>query len=203
MGFEPSGEPSSEPSVEPAASPTTNPTGSPTASPTGSPTSSPTSNPTGSPTASPTSTPTGSPTSPPTDGTPYPSSHPTPSATCVDDSSWYKDDSTAKDCVWVGKKKNKRCSKRSNSTNGMVPASSACKASCNTCFTPTTFPTLMPTPCGESDSTIWHKKGNPNKDCNWVSKRPRKRCYFGSGKSDTGEYGNFAKEECRATCCDY
>jgi len=148
------------------------------------------------PTASPTSTPTGSPT-------PYPSSHPTPSATCVDDSSWYKDDSTAKDCVWVGKKKNKRCSKRSNSANGMIPASSACKASCNTCFTPTTFPTIMPTPCGDSDSTTWHKWGNPNKDCDWAAKRPNKRCSVGSMKLDDGAYGNFAKEECRAACCDY
>merc|ERR1712021_118866 len=107
----------------------------------------------------------------------------TPSATCVDDSSWYKDDSTAKDCVWVGEKKKNRCSKLSNSANGMIPASSACKASCNTCFTPTTFPTLMPTPCGESDSTTWHKWRHSNKV--------------------DGVWGNLAKAECRASCCDY
>lgn len=166
------------------------------------PTYAPTSNPTSSPTSSPTSAPTSSPTSSPVIGTPYPSSHPTPSATCVDDSSWYKDDSTEKDCVWVGEKKNKRCSKLSNSANGMIPASSACKASCNTCFTPTTFPTLMPTPCGESDSTTWHKWNNPNKNCEWVSKRPKKRCSIGSKKVD-GVWGNPAKADCRATCCDY
>lgn len=132
--------------------------------------------------------------------TPSPTSHPTPSATCVDDSSWYKGAETAKDCVWVGEKKNKRCSKMSND---MIPASSACKASCNTCFTPTSFPTTMPTPCGDLDSTTWHKWRNPNKDCDWVAKRPKKRCSIGAKKLDNGAFGNFAKEECRAACCDY
>jgi len=112
---------------------------------------------------------------------------PTPAPTsCVNDPSWYKDDTLWKDCDWVSSKPSQRCSKMSNAANGFISADEGCPVACNSCFSPTTSPTMQPTTC--ADSTSWYKSGRTAKNCEWVSKRSTKRC------------GYHAKQNCKVAC---
>jgi len=47
-----------------------------------------------------------------------------------------------------------------------------------------------------SDSTSWKYKGKSKKDCNWVGKKPEKRCKL----KHLGDRGKKARNECKAAC---
>jgi len=116
---------------------------------------------------------------------------PAPTGSCLNDPTWYKGDTEWKDCDWVARKANKRCSKSSDTS---VLASDACLEACG--CAPTMTPTMAPTSC--EDDPDWYKAGNPAKHCSWVAssknaRRIQKRC------EATGSSGS-AYDNCRATC---
>eukprot|EP00912_Choanoflagellata_sp_UC4_P001946 UC4_evm1s1249 len=210
---------SKDPTVEPSTTPTFAPTSqpstlqptsqSPTVEPTTTPTSAPTPPiPTLQPTSqNPTKEPTTTPTAAPSTNTPTikpntfaPSSVPTQSPTeknCVNSLHWRYDDLQGKDCEWVSRRTNKRCTMKDNRG---IRADQACPKACDiTCLrynnlstsnqathksmiittvNPKTKPHLLTTKVMEAcvDDISWRNKGRFGQGCNWVGEKPGARC---------------------------
>ena len=107
-----------------------------------------------------------------------------PNCLDVEESSptWTKNGDDDKDCGWVWEGYGlPRCSVRGTvpGTKGPVLAKYAC-----------------PIPCGSpcSDSKTWHKNGEAEKTCAWVSSAPDKRCDV------RGADGTVAQDACPDAC---
>lgn len=99
---------------------------------------------------------------------------------CEDSAAWTWKGKSSRDCDWVAKKPNKRCSKKDEEG---LKASKACLVACGECC---------------HDSTAWMWKGKSSRDCDWVAKKPDKRC------SKKDEEGLEASKACLVACgeCD-
>ncbi|KAJ1455463.1 trypsin-like cysteine/serine peptidase domain-containing protein [Pelagophyceae sp. CCMP2097] len=100
---------------------------------------------------------------------------------CADSAAWVKKKSNSKGCEWIAKKQGQRCGKVDTSGER---AADACKAVCG---------------CEGSDENCaddetWFKKGQPSKDCAWVSEKKIKRC------KDKDADGVKAKVSCPVAC---
>lgn len=96
--------------------------------------------------------------------------------TCGDSSTWHKNGDSTKNCDWVAEKPDTRCAVKGDigSTFGFEECSSACGSCGTTCV----------------DSATWHKKGESDKGCDWVSRYANRRIVV-------GEDGTMAWESCR------
>ncbi|KAJ1460969.1 hypothetical protein M885DRAFT_433419 [Pelagophyceae sp. CCMP2097] len=93
-------------------------------------------------------------------------------AVCDDSPTWFKDGQPKKPCEWVAFNAKERCNK--SDADG-VKASVGCPAACGTCAG-----AKDDDAAGDdavcADSATWFKSGQPKKPCDWVARKPDKRC---------------------------
>jgi len=124
--------------------------------------------PTEPPTTSPPTADESAPTEPPT------TSPPTADESCADDAGWASTKKASRDCVWVAKKAKKKCKLKEKDASGKS-ALACCPEACDVCGLARDE---------DADSSAWHYKKNPSKDCAWVAKKTKncKKTYTNDAK---------------------
>jgi len=110
--------------------------------------------------------------SPPTE--PPTTSPPTADESCADDAGWASTKKASRDCVWVAKKAKKKCKLKEKDASGKS-ALACCPEACDVCGLARDE---------DADSSAWHYKKNPSKDCAWVAKKTKncKKTYTNDAK---------------------
>ena len=106
------------------------------------------------------------------------------SPTDLDRTAWHKKNNPFKNCAWVSAKPDTRCNAKGFDN---TRAQYSCPSTCNPAVNIDNVDPLSPRR---------YKKGDPSKNCAWVSINPEKRCDTkGWDNSRASEYCNFACAE--------